>query len=304
MTDSPLLLVLGGPTASGKTDLAIQLAQHYKTEIISADSRQFYREMKIGTAAPTPKQLSQARHHFIGHLSISDPYDVASYEKDALNKISELFKKYNIVVLTGGSGLFIDAVCMGLDNMPEVEPHIRERVGRMLGEQGISALRNELQIVDPEYFSQMDQSNPRRLQRALEVYYQTGRPFSYFRKRQTIPRPFSFIRFVLRPDRLELINRINLRVEHMLTEGLLDEVRRLYPYRHLNALNTVGYKELFEYFDGHVGLETAVNNIKVHTRQYAKRQMTWFRRNKDIIWLDQPDFKAIIGHIADKGRVG
>lgn len=304
MTDAPLLLVLGGPTASGKTDLAIQLAQHYETEIISADSRQFYREMPIGTAAPTPKQLSQAKHHFIGHLSISDPYDVASYEKDALNKITELFSNHKIVILTGGSGLFIDAVCMGLDNIPEVEPHIRERVGRMLDEQGISALRNELQLVDPEYFSQIDQGNPRRLQRALEVYYQTGRPFSFFRKRQTIPRPFTFIRFVLRPDRLELINRINLRVEQMLSEGLLDEARRLYPNRHLNALNTVGYKELFEYLDGEVSLETAVNNIKVHTRQYAKRQMTWFRRNKDIIWLDKPDYKSIIGHIAGNLRLG
>lgn len=300
MTEAPLLLVLGGPTASGKTELAIRLAQHFRTEIISADSRQFYREMKIGTAAPDAHQLQLVKHHFVGNLSIFDTYDVATYEKEALLKINELFEQHKVVLLTGGSGLFIDAVCMGLDNMPDVEQHIRDRVNQMLLEKGISALQVELQQIDPEYFAQVDQNNPRRLQRALEVYYQTGRPFSFFRKRQTMPRPFNFIRFTLSPDRLELINRINLRVENMMAEGLLEEVRRLYPHRHLNALNTVGYKELFDYLDGKVNLETAVNNIKVHTRQYAKRQMTWFRRNKDAIWLAKPDFRAIVSTFGER----
>ncbi|MCE1201180.1 MAG: tRNA (adenosine(37)-N6)-dimethylallyltransferase MiaA [Bacteroidia bacterium] len=300
MTEAPLLLVLGGPTASGKTELAIRLAQHFRTEIISADSRQFYREMKIGTAAPDAHQLQLVKHHFVGNLSIFDTYDVATYEKEALLKINELFEQHKVVILTGGSGLFIDAVCMGLDNMPDVEQHIRDRVNQMLLEKGISALQVELQQIDPEYFAQVDQNNPRRLQRALEVYYQTGRPFSFFRKRQTMPRPFNFIRFTLSPDRLELINRINLRVENMMAEGLLEEVRRLYPHRHLNALNTVGYKELFDYLDGKVNLETAVNNIKVHTRQYAKRQMTWFRRNKDAIWLAKPDFRAIVSTFGER----
>jgi tRNA dimethylallyltransferase len=297
MTAAPLLIVLGGPTASGKTDLAIKLAEHYQTEIISADSRQFYHEMKIGTAAPNEQQLRQAKHHFVGHLSILDTYDVAAFERDALQILSTLFNKHDVVVLTGGSGLYVDAVCMGLDNIPEVEPSIRERVGRMLNEQGITALQNELQIVDPEYFGQMDQKNPRRLQRALEVYYQTGRPFSFFRKRQTTPRPFTVVRFALYPNRLELINRINQRTELMLREGLLDEARRLYPLRHLNSLNTVGYKELFEYFDGKVSLETAINTIKVHTRQYAKRQITWLKRNTNTIWLEKPDARTIISMV-------
>jgi tRNA dimethylallyltransferase len=300
MTEASLLLVLGGPTASGKTELAIRLAQRFQTEIVSADSRQFYREMKIGTAAPDAHQLQLVKHHFVGNLSIFDTYDVATYEKEALLKINELFEQHNVVILTGGSGLFIDAVCMGLDNMPDVETHIRERVNQMLLEKGISALQIELQQVDPEYFAQVDQNNPRRLQRALEVYYQTGRSFSFYRKRQTVPRPFTFVRFTLSPDRLELINRINLRVEHMMTEGLLEEVRRLYPHRHLNALNTVGYKELFDYLDGKANLETAVNSIKVHTRQYAKRQMTWFRRNKDALWLAKPDFRAIISILGER----
>ncbi len=300
MTEAPLLLVLGGPTASGKTELAIRLAQHFRTEIVSADSRQFYREMKIGTAAPNVHQLQLVKHHFVGNLSIFDTYDVATYEKEALLKINELFEQHKVVILTGGSGLFIDAVCMGLDNMPDVETHIRERVNQMLLEKGISALQIELQHVDPEYFAQVDQNNPRRLQRALEVYYQTGRPFSFYRKRQTVPRPFNFIRFTLRPDRLELINQINIRVEHMMAEGLLEEVRRLYPHRHLNALNTVGYKELFDYLDGKANLETAVNNIKVHTRQYAKRQMTWFRRNKDAIWLAKPELRVIISTLGER----
>lgn len=300
MTEAPLLLVLGGPTASGKTELAIRLAQHFRTEIVSADSRQFYREMKIGTAAPDAHQLQLVKHHFVGNLSIFDTYDVATYEKEALLKINELFEQHKVVILTGGSGLFIDAVCMGLDNMPDVEQHIRERVNQMLLENGISALQVELQQIDPEYFAQVDQNNPRRLQRALEVYYQTGRPFSFYRKRQTVPRPFNFVRFTLSPDRLELINRINLRVENMMAEGLLEEVRRLYPHRHLNALNTVGYKELFDYLDGKVNLETAVSNIKVHTRQYAKRQMTWFRRNKDAIWLAKPDFRAIVSTLGER----
>ncbi|MBK9290071.1 MAG: tRNA (adenosine(37)-N6)-dimethylallyltransferase MiaA [Bacteroidetes bacterium] len=300
MNTSPLLIVLAGPTASGKTELAIQLAKHYGTEIVSADSRQFYREMKIGTAAPDARQLQQVEHHLVGHLSITDSYDVAAYERDALLVLSQLFAKHRVVILTGGSGLFIDAVCMGLDNMPDVAPQIRARVSQMLADQGIAALQTELQAVDPEYYAQVDLQNPRRLQRALEVYYQTGRPYSFYRKRQTLPRPFTFIRFILKPDRLALINRINLRVEHMLEQGLLDEVRKLYPFRHLNALNTVGYKELFEYLDGKVSLETAVNNIKTHTRQYAKRQMTWFRRNKDAIWLEQADAITIIKKVNEQ----
>lgn len=300
MNYTPLLLVIGGPTASGKTELALRLARHYRTEIVSADSRQFYREMQIGTAAPNSEQLQQVRHHFVGHLSIFDPYDVAMFERDALNTLRTLFAEHQIVVLAGGAGLFIDAVCLGLDNIPEVESHIRERVSQMLALEGILALQNELKRVDPEYYSQVDIHNPRRLQRALEVFYQTGKPFSFFRKRQTLPRPFNVIQFNLSPERIELLNRINLRVERMLEQGLLDEARQLYPYRKLNALNTVGYKELFDYMDGKVSLEAAINNIKINTRQYAKRQMTWFRRNKDAVWLQQPDHRTILSAVSAK----
>ena len=279
------LIVIAGPTASGKTAFAIEMAKRIGTVILSADSRQFYKEMSIGTAAPTEEELSQVKHYFVHHISIDDKYDVADYERDAIQLLDELFKTHDNVILTGGSGLFIDAVCNGIDAMPDVQPEIREKVEKMLEQGGLTALQNELQRLDPAYFSTVDQQNPRRLQRALEVCYQTGKPFSSFRSGNTVRRDFEIKKYALLWDRRQLIERIDKRVDLMMQQGLLEEAKRLYPKRHLNALNTVGYKELFAYFDGQCTLEEAIELIKIHTRQYAKRQMTWLRRDASYQWI-------------------
>ncbi|MBR6878232.1 MAG: tRNA (adenosine(37)-N6)-dimethylallyltransferase MiaA [Bacteroidales bacterium] len=279
------LIVIAGPTASGKTATAIRLAKELDTEILSADSRQFYKEMSIGTAAPTPKELHEVKHHFIHNISIFNQYDVATYEKDALLLLSQLFMDHQEVVLTGGSGLFIDAVCNGIDAMPDIDTAVRDRVSKLYQQHGLIALQDELKQLDPEYWAIVDRKNPRRLQRALEVCYQSGDTFTSFRKATKANRDFNIKKFALLWDRQELNNRINQRVEQMLTQGLVDEARKLYPYRHLNALNTVGYKELFDYFDGKVDLMEAVEQIKLNTRHYAKRQMTWLRRDQEYQWV-------------------
>ena len=279
------LIVIAGPTASGKTAYAINLAKELGTVILSADSRQFYKEMSIGTAAPTEEELSQVTHYFVHHISIEDKYDVADYERDALQLLKELFKTHDQVILTGGSGLFIDAVCNGIDEMPDVQPEVRQKVEILLKENGIEALSKELQRLDPTYFAIVDQQNPRRLQRALEVCYQTGKPFSSFRKGNAVKRDFEIEKYALLWDREALIARINHRVDLMTEQGLLEEVKALYPKRQLNALNTVGYKELFSYLDGACTLDEAIELIKIHTRQYAKRQMTWLRRDGTYQWI-------------------
>ena len=283
------LVVIAGPTASGKTAFAIEMAKRIGTVILSADSRQFYKEMSIGTAAPTEEELSQAKHYFVHHISIDDKYDVADYERDAILLLDELFKTHENVILTGGSGLFIDAVCNGIDAMPDVQPEIREKVEKMLEEGGLMALQKELQHLDPAYFASVDQQNPRRLQRALEVCYQTGKPFSSFRSGNTVRRDFEIKKYALLWDRQQLIERIDKRVDLMMQQGLLEEAKRLYPKRHLNALNTVGYKELFAHFDGQCTLAEAVEQIKIHTHQYAKRQMTWLRRDGGYQWVRPTD---------------
>lgn len=279
------LIVVAGPTASGKTSYSIQLAQKLGTVILSADSRQFYKEMSIGTAAPTEDELRQVKHYFVHHISIEDKYDIADYERDAISLLNQLFKQYESVILTGGSGLFIDAVCNGIDPMPDVEPEIREKVENLLREGGLKAMQEEVQRLDPEYFALVDQQNPRRLQRCLEICYQTGNTFTSFRQRQTVQRDFEIEKYALLWNREELIRRIDLRVDLMMQQGLLDEARSLYPKRQLNALNTVGYKELFDYFDGRCTLKEAVEQIKIHTRQYAKRQMTWLRKDNSYHWI-------------------
>ena len=279
------LIVLAGPTASGKTATAIKLAKALDAEIISADSRQFYKELSIGTAAPTEEELSQVKHHFVHNLSIEDKYDVADYERDVLNFLKQYFKTKNIAIMTGGSGLFIDAVCNGLDAIPDVTDEIRNKVQKMYEEGGIEALQSEVERVDNVYFQIVDKQNPRRLQRALEVFYQTGKPYSTFRKKNAAERDFDIIKFAILWNREALIERINKRVDMMMEQGLLDEVKSVYPYRHLNTLNTVGYKELFDYLDGKCTLEQAVEQIKISTRQYAKRQMTWLRKNGDYKWF-------------------
>ena len=288
------LIVVAGPTASGKTAFSIELAKALNTVIISADSRQFYKEMSIGTAAPTPEELLQVKHYFVHNISIEDKYDVADYEREVLQLLDELFKTHDQVVMTGGSGLFIDAVCNGIDEMPNVQPEIRQKVEIMLKDDGIDALSKELQQLDPEYFAVVDQQNPRRLQRALEVCYQTGRPFSSFRTGTTAKRDFEIRKHALLWDRQELIERIDRRVNLMMEQGLLEEAKALYPKRQLNALNTVGYKELFSYFDGDCTLAEAVEQIKIHTRQYAKRQMTWLRRDPSYRWITPDEIDDVV----------
>lgn len=282
----PTLIVIAGPTASGKTAEAIKLAKQLKTVIVSADSRQLYKEMSIGTAVPSPKELREVKHYFIQNISILSNYDVADYERDALKLLNLLFKEHDQVVMVGGSGLYIDAVCKGIDPMPDISKATRQRVSRMWEEEGLEALQFEVQRLDPEYWAVVDQRNPRRLQRALEVCYQTGQTFTSFRTQQPAKRDFNIVKYALFREKQELYNRINERVEVMLAQGLVDEARSLVPYRRRNALNTVGYKELFDYFDGKCNLNEAIEQIKLNTRHYAKRQMTWLRKDQEYNWIN------------------
>jgi len=282
----PTLIVIAGPTASGKTAEAIKLAKQLKTVIVSADSRQLYKEMSIGTAVPSPKELREVKHYFIQNISILSNYDVADYERDALKLLNLLFKEHDQVVMVGGSGLYIDAVCKGIDPMPDISKATRQRVSRMWEEEGLEALQSEVQRLDPEYWAVVDQRNPRRLQRALEVCYQTGQTFTSFRTQQPAKRDFNIVKYALFREKQELYNRINERVEVMLAQGLVDEARNLVPYRRRNALNTVGYKELFDYFDGKCNLNEAIEQIKLNTRHYAKRQMTWLRKDQEYNWIN------------------
>lgn len=291
------LVVIAGPTASGKTATAIQVAKALGTEIISADSRQFYKELPIGTAAPTKEEQAEVQHHMIHNLNVEDKYDVADYENDVLQLLKKLFIKHDFVVLTGGSGLFIDAVCKGLDSIPDISDETRNRVNKLYEEGGLFALQNEVQRLDHEYYNIVDKYNPRRLQRAVEVCYQTGLPYSSFRNNTAKSRDFKIIKVALFWDRNELISRINIRVEKMVSEGLIEEAKAMYPKRHLNSLNTVGYKEIFEHFDGKTSLNEAIEHIKINTRQYAKRQMTWLRKNNDYQWFTIDEIPEMINYI-------
>ncbi len=291
------LIVIAGPTASGKTDLAIKLAQHFSTEIISADSRQFYREIPIGTAAPEREDLEKVRHHFVGHLSIHDVYNVSMFERDVLSLLEELFHRKNTVILAGGSGLYIDAVCRGIDELPDPDPHLRATLQKLLSEKGLEALKDQLITVDPEYYKTVDLNNPKRLMRAIEVSLQTGKPYSTFRLNQPVKRGFHIIKIGLKVPREVLAERIRNRTQSMIEKGWLEEAHRVFPNRELNALNTVGYKELFQYLDGKWSLDDAIEKINTNTRRYAKRQMTWFRRDNDITWFNPEEIDAIILHL-------
>lgn len=295
------LIVIAGPTASGKTAAAIKVAKALNTVIINADSRQFYKEMSIGTAVPSPKELQEVKHYFVQNISILNDYDVATYEQDVLLLLKKLFLEHDQVVLTGGSGLFIDAVCKGIDTMPDIDQAVRERVDNLFHEGGLAALQQEVQRLDPEYWAIVDQKNPRRLQRALEVCYQTDKTFTSFRTRSSAKRDFNIVKYALLREKQDLYNRINLRVEIMLSKGLVDEARKLYPYRRRNALNTVGYKELFDYFDGKISLNEAVEQIKLNTRHYAKRQMTWLRKDTEYQWIEPSSIETVIADQALHG---
>ena len=287
------LLIVTGPTAVGKTTLTIQLAQHLKTEILSADSRQFYKEMRIGTARPKDNELRMVPHHFTGHISILDEYNASRFESDALNLLEKLFTTHQFAIMTGGSGLYLNAVCHGIDDLPDPDITVREELKQIYASEGIQALRSRLRLLDPRYYEEADIANPKRLLRALEVCITTGVPYSELRTKKPKPRDFECIWIGLSRDRDELNQRINDRVDRMMHDGLLKEVETLIPFRNFNALNTVGYKELFEWFDGTITLGSAVENIKTHTRRYAKRQMTWFRKTKDIIWFHPDDYDKI-----------
>ena len=291
------LLVITGPTAVGKTSLTLQLARSLGTEIISADSRQFYREMRIGTARPSEAELRLVPHHFIGHLSIHDDYNVSRFEEEVLDLLGRLFQRMKWAIMTGGSGLYINAVCHGIDDLPDPENSLREELKTFFAREGITALRARLKILDPEYYRQADLANPKRLLRALEVCIATGKPFSSLRKNVKKKRDFRILKIGLQREREELNRRINRRVETMVETGLLSEVEQLLPFRHLNALNTVGYKELFPYFDGAISLESAIENIKTHSRRYAKRQMTWLKKDLSVRWFHPDQVDEIISFI-------
>lgn len=279
------LIAIVGPTAVGKTAVSILLAEKLHTEIVSADSRQFYREMEIGTAKPSAEELKKATHHFINTLYIDDDYSVGNYEIDALQCLEELFKTHDKVLLTGGSGLFVKAVCEGLDKLPSGDKGIREHYENLYKEKGLEPLQIELLDKDRNYFDAVDKQNPRRLIRALEVINLTGKPYSEFRKRKPAERNFEVVKIGLNVDKELLRKRIDQRVDEMLAAGWLEECKRLYPYRHLNSLKTVGYTELFEFIEGKTDWETTVTNIKTNTWHYAKRQLTWFKKDKEIQWF-------------------
>ena len=280
------LISIVGPTAIGKTALSIKLAQHFKTEIISADSRQFYKEMQIGTAAPSFEELTWAKHHFIQHKSIQENYSVGAFEKDTLNCLNTLFKTYNVAIMVGGSGLYVDAVTNGLDYFPEVDSSIRKSLNQQLENKGIQHLQKQLKDLDPKTFETIAIDNPHRIIRALEICIGTGKPYSSFLNKDKENRNFKTISVGLTAERQLIYNRINKRVDIMMEQGLLKEVESLLPHKSLNALNTVGYKELFHYLDGEWELDFAVSEIKKNTRRFAKRQLTWFKKNENTLWFD------------------
>ncbi|AMA48401.1 tRNA (adenosine(37)-N6)-dimethylallyltransferase MiaA [Flavobacterium covae] len=286
------LITIIGPTAIGKTALAIQLANHFGCEIISCDSRQFFKEMCIGTAVPSQEELAQAPHHFIQNKSIFESYSVGDYEVEALARLEELFQKNNIQVLVGGSGLYVDAVLKGFDEFPDIDASVRETVNRKYDELGISYLLDNLKKLDPEYYQKIASENPQTLQnpqrmkRFVEVCIGSGQPYSSFLGKRKNPRNFTPIIIGLEADRTLMYERINLRVDLMMQQGLLEEVKTLLPHKELNALQTVGYRELFDYFEGKISLEEAIDQIKMNTRRFAKRQMTWFKRTENTQWFD------------------
>lgn len=279
------LIVITGPTAVGKTDLCMDIARQLDIPIINADSRQLFRDLKIGTAAPTLAQQQMVKHYFVGTLDIGDYYSASMYEQEVMALLSQQFHTSDYALLTGGSMMYIDAVCNGIDDIPTVDDETRATMKRRLAEEGLEALVAELGRLDPEHYDIVDRQNPRRVVHALEICHMTGRTYTSFRKAVKKQRPFNIIKIGLNREREELYNRINARVDKMMEEGLLDEVKRMNAYRHLNALNTVGYKELFNYYDGVWTLDEAVERIKGNTRRYARKQLTWFKRDEQIRWF-------------------
>lgn len=293
MKKKPTLLVLLGPTGVGKTNISLQLAELFGCPIVSSDSRQLYRELKIGTAAPTEEQLRQAKHYFIGSLSIHDEYNAGVYEQDVIQLLEELFQQHEVVLLVGGSMMYIDAVCNGMDNIPSVDTKTREFWKQQYETNGLEFIQNELKRLDPKHYAEVDLQNQKRVLHALEICSMTAKPYSDLRTGQHKERPFNVLKIGLNRPRQELYDRINLRVDEMMQNGLLQEAEQYFPFKNLNTLNTVGYKELYEYMDGKWTIEFAVNMIKQDSRRYAKRQLTWFNRDTSIHWF-HPDEEEII----------
>ena len=294
------LIVLVGPTAVGKTALGIELARHFETEIVSADSRQMYRELHIGTASPSVDELKLAKHHFVKNKSVADYFNASMFELEVLDLLQILYKQYNVVLLVGGSTLYIDALCNGIDDLPTVDMKLREQLIEKYKTEGIEYLRNQLKLLDPDHYSKVDLRNPNRMMKAIEVSLMTGQPYSTFLTSPTKERDFNIIKMGVNRERPELFERINARVDQMILEGLIEEVKGLEPYRHTNALKTVGYREIFDYLDGKVTPELAIDQIKTNTRRYAKRQITWFSRDKEMPWFHPDDTAAILEYIKTK----
>lgn len=294
---SKTLVVLLGPTAVGKTELSLELAEQLHTSIVSADSRQLYADLKIGTAAPTPQQLARVQHHFVGTLQLADYYSAAQYADEALALLGTLFQQHDVALLSGGSMMYIDALCQGIDDIPTVDADTRAMMWQRYEEVGLEGLQRELKMLDPDYYAVVDLKNHKRIIHALEICYMTGKTFTSFRQSKTVQRPFRIVKVGLNRERTELFSRINLRVDQMMQHGMLDEARRVYPYRHLNSLNTVGYKELFKYLDGEWTLDEAVEKIKRNTRVYAKKQLTWFKKDMSIRWFHPDQRTDIISYI-------
>lgn len=298
MSSVKTLIVITGPTAVGKTALCLDIAQHYGIPIINADSRQIYKELQIGTASPTAEQLSQVKHYFVGTLSLNDYYSASLFEQQVLEILDSEFREHDYALMTGGSMMYIDAVCNGIDDIPTVDDETREKLKSRLANEGLEPLVEELRKLDPEYYEIVDKQNPRRVVHGLEICLMTGKTYTSFRKREKKQRPFRIIKIGLNRDREELYNRINQRVDQMMNDGLLKEAQQLYPMRQMNALNTVGYKEMFTYLDGIWSLEEAIERIKGNTRRYARKQLTWYKKDEQIRWFHPDDKDNIISYIS------
>ena len=294
------LIVITGPTAVGKTALCLDIAKHFDIPIINADSRQIFRELKIGTARPTEEQMQEVKHYFVGILGLEDYYSASLFEQQVLELLDQQFQTHDYALMAGGSMMYIDAVCDGIDDIPTIDDATRDLMKKRLAEEGVEKLCEELKILDPDYYDIVDRQNPRRVVHALEICTMTGKPYTSFRKREKRERPFRIIKIGLNRPREELYERINRRVDQMMAEGLLDEVQSLYPRRSLNALNTVGYKELFDYIDGRWPLEEAVERIKGNTHRYARKQLTWYKKDEQIRWFHPDDKETIINYISQK----
>lgn len=299
-TKEKTLIVIAGPTAVGKTHLCIDIARQLQTEILSADSRQIFKELNIGTAAPSPQQLEAVRHHFVGTRSIHEYYTAGIFEMEALEVLEKIFTRHDKALMTGGSGLYIDAVCHGIDALPKVDQQVRQNLLEQYEEEGIEGLRQQLKMLDPASYKRVDLQNPKRVLKALEITLTTGKPYSSFLTRKSKQRPFRILKVGVARKREDLYERINKRVEQMIDQGLVEEARSLYPHRHLNALNTVGYKELFSHFEGEISFQEAVRLIKRNTRRYAKRQLTWFSKDKQYIWFQPEEKDRILRYIKEQ----